>query len=212
MIQLFLALSRHGETFLSTEAWMTIPWNSQPKTWRDKLYDLAMGVSELVASSLVHDQVSRRPESIRAGIDKALRIEAEISIWQSSWFKDEYPSLQVRCDCQRLAMFSCICSVPVSKFPTDDFALLQFECWALQLLISNTLRKLLAAEVESTTSWIDPLRMRSSHIASYMEAASTSPAFKNTAEQISGITEGLCRTIFPMWTIREHWKMRDSNS
>ncbi|KAF2494430.1 hypothetical protein BU16DRAFT_589269 [Lophium mytilinum] len=38
----FLALTRRQKTFLSKDKWMRNPWTSQPKTWRDKLYDLAL--------------------------------------------------------------------------------------------------------------------------------------------------------------------------
>lgn len=161
---------------------MSVPWKSQPKTYRDRLCDLGMGFSEIVASSLGNEQASSRREATRARIDKALRIEVGISIWQTSWFNEEYPHLHIRCQCQSPTMFSCICSVPASKFPNNGFALLQVECWALQLLISTTLSRLLAAEADFTTSWIANSPIRSAQIACHMEAVSALPALMHTAE------------------------------
>lgn len=188
---------------------MKIPWKSQPKTCRDRLYDLAIAFSEVVARSLGDDQASSRRGAKQTLIDKALRIEADINIWKSSWLNKEYPHLQIGCDCQPPAPFSCVCSVPISQFPTNAFALLQVECWALQLLISTTLNNLVAAQAEFTTSWGKYFPIRSSQIACCMEVASTIPTFRHTAERSSGITEGLCRTVFPDWVLREY---RSTNS
>ena len=183
---------------------MTIPWKSQPKTWRDRLYDLAMSFSKIIAKSLGSDRGSSQRETVRNLVDETLRIDAEVGMWQSSWFTKEYPQLQIRCGCRCPAALSCICSVPASRFPNNDFALLQVECWALQLLISNTLSKSLATEDGFTKSWITQLSVRSSHIACYMETASAFSAFGNTAQRFCGITESLCRTIFPSWTLRDY--------
>jgi hypothetical protein len=190
---------------------MSIPWGSQPKTWRDKLYDLAMGFSEIVAGSLENDQASSRQEAIRTRLDKALRIESEIDIWQSSWVNEKHPRLRTRCDCQCPAALSCICSMPASEFPDNEFALLQVECWALQLLISTALSKLLATEADYTTSWVSHIPLRSSQIASCLETALTLPAFTQTADRSSGVTEGFCRTIFPVWALRDHRSFMNSN-
>ena len=209
MVQVFLALTRRQETFLLTKEWMSIPWKTQPKTWRDRLYDLAMRFSEIVASSSDNDQASGPREAMNTRIDKTLQIEVELSVWQSSWLKEAYPHQRVGCDCQPPAPFSCICSVPASKLPSTDFALLQVECWSLQLLISTTLSKSLGPE--PMASWIAHLHVRSSRIARFMEAASTFPAFKHTAERSSGVTEGFCRTILPTWTLREYRGMRTAS-
>jgi hypothetical protein len=197
-------VSRYQETFLSTEEWMTIPWKFQPKNWRDRLYDLAMGFNEIVASTLGNDKTSSRPEDVTTRVDKALQIESEISKWKLSWFEGEYPHLQIRCNCQSLPTFSCICSIPISRFPTNDFALLQVECWAIKLLISATLIKLVAADGDFTASWVANLPLRSSQIACYMEATPASPLFRRTVEQSSGINEGLCRALLPAWSLREY--------
>jgi hypothetical protein len=206
-----LAASRRQQTFLATEEWMSVPWKSQPKTWRDKLYDLAISFNEIVVSSLKNDQTSNRREAIRTWVDQALQIEAEISTWHSSWFSEEYPHLEIECYCHSPAPFSCICSMPISKFSTNDFALLQVECWALQLLVSTTLRKLLTTETGFTASWIAHLTVRSSQIAYLMEAAFIFSMFKQTAKPSSGVTEGICRAVFPNWALREYRGIKESN-
>jgi hypothetical protein len=196
-------LTRRQQTFLLTEEWMTTPWISQPKTWRDKLYDLVVVFSEIVASSQGNDRTSSPQESVRTEIYKALQIEAALSVWKSSWLDEAYPRHRIRCHCQSPAEFSCLCSLSVSKFPTTDFALLQVECWSLQLLISTTLSKLSDPGVNLPV-WTAYLPVRSSQIANYMDEASSFPAFKHTTERSSGVTEGFCRTIFPTWTLREY--------
>lgn len=196
-------MTRRQETFLLTEEWMTTPWKSQPKTWRDKLYDLVVVFSEIIASSQGNNCASSPPESIRTEIDKALQVEVELGAWKSSWLNEAYPRHRIRCHCQSPAQFSCLCSLSALKFPSADFALLQVECWSLQLLISTTLSKLsdLGADLPE---WITHLPVRSSQIANYMDEASSFPAFKHTTERSSGVTEGFCRTIFPTWTLREY--------
>ncbi|KAE8440864.1 hypothetical protein EG329_006381 [Mollisiaceae sp. DMI_Dod_QoI] len=204
----FLALTRRQETFLLTEEWMTTPWNSQPKTWRDKLYDLVVVFSEIVASSKGNDPSSGPP--VMSQIDKALQVDAELSVWKSSWLNEAYPHHRIRCHCQAPAQFSCLCSFSTSKFPTTDFALLQVECWSLQLLISTTLSKLLDPGADLPI-WSAHLPIRSAQIANYMDEASSFPAFKHTTERSSGVTEGFCRTIFPTWIIREYRGIKDGD-
>lgn len=195
-------MTRHQKTFLLTEEWMTIPWRSQPKTWRDRLYDLIICFSEGVARPWESGQTSSSKEVIRTAIDEALRIEARLSMWRSSWLNETYPNLQITCNCGSLAPFSCICSVPTAKFPAIDFALLQVECWSLQLLISTRICKLLLPGIESATLWTAHFPLRSSQIASHLEAVSTFPALRHTTERSSGVTEGFCRTILSTWTLR----------
>ncbi|KAE9364996.1 hypothetical protein N431DRAFT_446708 [Stipitochalara longipes BDJ] len=206
----FLALTRRHETFLLEEEWMTTPWKSQPKTWRDKLYDLVVVFSEVVASSQGNDHASNQLESIRTEIDKALKVEAELSAWKSSWLNEAYPSHRIRCHCQAPAQFSCLCSLSALNFPTTDFALLQVECWSLQLLISITLRKLSDSGADPPV-WIAHLPVRSSQIANFMDEALPFPIFKYTTDRSSGITEGLCRTILATWTLREYRGIQGGN-
>jgi hypothetical protein len=203
-------VSRNQETFLSKEAWMNVPWTFQPKTWRDKLYDLAMDACAIVAKDSGGDQDSTRREETKSRINQALRIEADISWWQSSWITEDYPHLQINCTCESPAPFSCICSLPASKFPTNDFAMLQAECWGLQLLISTTISKLLVADADLQEPWIAYIPLRSSKIAYILGEALKFPPFMHTAERSSGVTEGLCRAIFPAWTIRECWGIENS--
>jgi hypothetical protein len=177
---------------------MSVPWTSEPKTWRDRLYDLAIAFNEIVTSD------SDEPEAIVTRIDKTFQIEADINTWKSSWLSNEYPNLRTVCNCKSPTIFSCICSVPASKFPTHDFALLHVECWALQLLISTKLNKSVTTEPRFIASWVTDLSARTQQIASHMEAAATFTTIKNTPERSSGITESLCRTIFPAWTLREY--------
>jgi hypothetical protein len=204
-------MSRHQETFLSTKEWMTIPWKFQPKTWRDRLYDLAISFSKVVVDYFRNDQVSSRQEKMETGIDKTLQIEKEISIWKSSWFSEEYSHLQLRCDCQSPAMFSCICSVPSSNLASNDFILLHVECWALQLQISNTLNKLLATESGFVPPWNGHLLVRSLQIVGSMQAASSFSALNPTIKRCSGVTESICRSIFPNWVLKEYWGIEHSN-
>lgn len=189
---------------------MTTPWKSQQKTWRDKLYDLVVVFSEIVASSQGNGRASSPLESIKTDIDKALQVEAELSTWKSSWLNDAYPRHRIICHCQSPAQFSCLCSLSASKFPSADFALLQVECWSLQLLISTTLSKLSNPGAD-IPAWFAHLPVRSSKIAHHMDEASSFPAFKHTTERSSGVTEGFCRTIFPTWTLRTYRGIKDGN-
>jgi hypothetical protein len=177
---------------------MSIPWISQAKTWRDRLYDLAIGFNEILAIE------SNKLETTASRTDKTFRIEADVNTWKSSWLSQEYPNLRIICNCNFPTRFSCICSVPASKFPTHDFALLQVECWALQFLISTTLNRSVTAEPRFTESWVTDLTARTQQIASHIEAASTFATSKDTGKGSSGITESLCRTIFPAWTLRDY--------
>ncbi len=205
-----MALTRRRETFLLKAEWMATPWKSQPKTWRDKLYDLVVIFSEIVASSPGDDRVSNPLESTRTKIDRALQVEAELSAWKSSWLNEAYPDHRIRCHCQSPTQFSCLCSLSASKFPTADFALLQVECWSLQLLVSTTLSRLSGPGGADFPAWIALLLpMRSSQIANHMDEASSFPAFKHTTERSSGVTEGFCRTIFPTWILREYQSIKD---
>lgn len=205
-----MALTRRQKTFLLAEEWMTTPWTSQAKTWRDKLYDLVVVFSEIIASSQENGRASSPLASIRTEVDKALQVEAELSAWKSSWLNEAYPHHRIICQCQAPAQFSCLCSLPASKFPTTDFALLQVECWSLQLLISTTLSKLSNPGADLPV-WIAHLPTRSSQIANYMDEASSFPAFKHTTERSSGVTEGFCRTIFPTWILREYRSVKGSD-
>jgi hypothetical protein len=195
---------------------MTIPWKFQPKTWRDRLYDLAISFSKVIVDYfrvdyLRSNQVSNRREKMEPGIDTALQIEKEISKWKLSWFSEEYPYLQLRCNCQSPAIFSCICSGLSSNLASNDFILLQVECWALQLQISNTLNKLLATETGFVIPWNTYLPVRSSQIVGSMEAAASFSALKPTTKRSSGVTEGICRSIFPNWVLKEYWGIENSN-
>ncbi|KAF2802240.1 uncharacterized protein BDZ99DRAFT_503997 [Mytilinidion resinicola] len=200
----FLALSRRQKTFLSKDEWMSSPWAAQPKTWRDKLYDLALRFSELVVND---GGVNESPDCLgisQERIGEALGIEAGLARWRSLWLNEAYPHQQISCDCQSPAAFSCICSVLLLEFPSNDFALLQIECWSLQLLISTTLSRLSGPELDLTSSWIKMLPTRSSQIASYMETASALPALRSTSHMTSGVTEGFCRNIFPYWILKKY--------
>lgn len=183
---------------------MTIPWITQPKTWRDRLYDLALAFSEIMVSFEGNDKAATPPEAIASQIQKSLEIEGYISTWKSAWLSEQYPHLQVRCSCHHPEPFSCICSIPVLTFPSTDFALLQLECWALQLLISFRLSRALENETGSTMPWAAYLPARSSQIASCIEASSVFPAFQHAEDRSSALTEGLCRMLFSSWTLREY--------
>lgn len=205
---MFLALTRQHRTFLSTEDWTTIPWKLHPKTWRDKLYDLVLRFSNVLAGCSGHDQASTVCGSTRTLIDEALQIEASLSMWRSSWLEEAYPSLYVNRECGCPAPFSCICPVSLAELPAAEFALLRVECWALQLLISTTLHKLSANEADLAASWQTTyLHLRSSLVADYMERAITCSVVN--VNQSVGITEGFCRTILSTWAVRVHKDTRD---
>lgn len=181
-----------------------MPWKSQPKTWRDRLYDLALNLTEIIISPLENHLALDQRDSVRAQIDKVLHIEAGISTWRSSIFGRAYPHLLIKCDCQHLAPLSCICSVAASEFPTNEFSMLQIECWAVQLQISTVLQRLVASEGDYLAPWKAHIPLRSSQIAFRIEAASTCPTLRQTADKTTGVTEGFCRTIFPAWVLNKY--------
>jgi len=183
---------------------MSNPWTSEPKTWRDRLYDLALRFSELTVGYGEENESSDHRGITREWIGKAMDIEADLARWRFSWLNEAYRHQQINCDCQPPAPFSCICSIPGLKFPNTKFALLQLECWSLQLLISTTLNRILGPDADLTTSWIKSLPTRSSQIASYMETASALPALRSALKASSGVTEGFCRNIFPYWILRDY--------
>jgi hypothetical protein len=183
---------------------MTVPWRSQPKTWRDQLYDLGFGVTKILASSPEDNHAFNEKDPIGAQITGLLRIETGITTWKSSWLAQEYPHLIVRCDCPFPDILSCICSLPASEFPNYDFTLLQVECWALQLLISAALRKLLAVSPELSGIWSANLFARSEQIAVSLDSALKVPVFQRTSELSSAVTEGICRMVFPTWILKEY--------
>jgi hypothetical protein len=183
---------------------MNVPWRVQPKTWRDQLYDLGFGVSEILATPSEITIGSNTEDSMRDRIVGLQQIEAGLSNWKSSWLATEYRHLRVKCDCQSGDILSCICSVPATEFPNYDFTLLQVECWALQLLISTKLSSLLSSRDEFTRTWSPDLSVRSAQIAAHLDAALSVPVFQRSAELSSAVTEGTCRMVFPNWILKDY--------
>lgn len=197
---LFLALSRRKDTFLHADDWMVSPWVYQHKTWRDKLHDLAIRFSAISASLTLcrgsHDASNQIP-----GV---FQIEADLGQWRSSWLKEAHTGVAIQCVCYLSTPLSCICSVPAQEFPTIEFGLLQIECWSLQLIISTALNDLAVNRPEWMTRDISDLPLRSSQIASQIEAANNFYAASRPTDQSSGITEDVCRMIFPLWALKEY--------
>jgi hypothetical protein len=176
----------------------------QPKTWRDRLNDLALGLTEIAISAPKNHPSPDQRAMIRAQIDKILQIETGISTWRLSTFSEACPHLQFICDCQYPALLSCICSVPASQFLTNEFAMLQIECWAFQLQASTILKTLVAFEGNILAPCKKHIPLRSSKIACRIEAASTCPTLRHTVDKTNGVTEGFCRTIFPAWALNSY--------
>lgn len=197
---MFLALSRRQETFLHDNEWMNGPWVSQHKTWRDRLHDLAIRFSAILADLTPQHTCDNASNQIL----EILGLETELRSWRSSWVGEAHPGVAVRCDCCSSAPFSCICSVPVFEFPTIEFGLLQVECWTIQLLISTMLNDLAANRADWLTCSVPDLALRSSKIASQMEAANNFYAANRSTDKSSGIAEDVCRMIMPLWALKEY--------
>jgi hypothetical protein len=82
--------------------------------------------------------------------------------------------------------------------------MLQIECWAFQLQASTILKLLVASEGNIVAPWNEHIPLRSSTIVCRIEAASTCPTLRQTADKTNGITEGFCRTIFPAWALNRY--------
>ena len=91
-----------------------------------------------------------------------------------------------------------MCSTSVAAFPTDEFALLQFESWSTALFISLRLSELYSSydavcEEEASTSVLLRSFMRSAQIAWSVEAALVHPVVRQSEAHCGGWNGGLHR-------------------
>ena len=185
------------------------PWHSHARTWRDKTYDFVAWFSEIAACEQHEDAKQASPlKDFRRKIQVVLSIDKGLGVWRQEWLKKEHPWLRIQCTSQ-CKPYSCICSMPIVNFPTDEFALLQVEHWSLQLLVSLELSKMLAScgrgEAAFGTSTLPTFLARSALIGRSIEEALLLPVFGQTEAHFDGLTEGLCRTILPSWILKQ-WR------
>lgn len=182
---------------------MSIPWRIQPKTWRDKFYDLVLLFSSLMTSYLECFHL-RLMDRINDLIRRVLQLEASLGVWKSSWLTGAYPHTVKTCECRPRKPLSCICLGLQLKFSSVDFALLRLESLSLQLMISFVLHRLLAYSGRRSTCLSRHLSARSTDIACRMEAILACHLFDQATNGPSGISEALCRSIMPTLALREY--------
>ena len=192
---------------------MTVPWLLYPKSRRDKLYDLMLSFNKIIIDFGKCGQFPDLNDTTIL-VKKVLEIEVKLRSWKISWLKEACPQAVDKCNCLSPGQLSCICTVPDLDFPTVDFALLQLECWALQLLMSTTLDISLSHDDHRRTSWAAHLPKRTSKIANYIEGMQDYSKDSWVRTQSSAITENQCRAILANWALREHKQdyMRSDNT
>ncbi|MCJ1310730.1 hypothetical protein MMC25_004396 [Agyrium rufum] len=216
---LALAVIGRTRTFLSTVDWMTKPWFSHKRTWRDKLYDATAYFCDVAA--IEETGADGEPDLILADcgakckrkIQILLWIQEQLRTWRVDWLEHEYPNICIECSCQP-ERNPCICSVPVASFPTNDFALLQIEYWSMQLLLTFELAKLFyeredrAREEAGSPSTTQPFLARSARVAEHMDEALVRPIFGQSEKHFKGLTEGVCRSVMANWILRQYKSQR----
>ena len=188
---------------------MTLPWQSQAKTWRDALYDIAVRLS----AELSGDETRAQDVGIadwgaawpRHRLYNLLEIDRELAIWRHRWLRVAYPQLPIRCT-NRCMRRSCICSAGAAEIPNNDFLLLQVELWSLQLLVDLHFLRSRSFVDPLTGMWPErvALPQRADTIAARVDGYVSLPLFKGDSKHFWSITESMCRSILPAWALQEY--------
>ncbi|KAL4949252.1 hypothetical protein BDW69DRAFT_77373 [Aspergillus filifer] len=202
-------LSKRESTFLAREDWMTTPWTDIPKMARDRLQDVAISMTELHALPAID------PHSV---VSECRRLLGELRRWRQAWLQTEYPQLF---DLYQHLPEGGLAHLENEKpfihptlFPNNDFAFLAAEYIAIALFLiymarmaqeEYTLQHNPNANQDSNpvSMSISTLESRIRSLRTELETVLLLPCFGRVLIDAPGITEGRCRSLFPIWVLRE---------
>ncbi|KAL4962017.1 uncharacterized protein BDV14DRAFT_112163 [Aspergillus stella-maris] len=203
-------LSTRESTFLARDEWMKTPWKDIPKTARDRLQDVAISMIE------VYSLPAMNPQRI---ISECHRLLDLLTHWRQTWLAAEYPEFLDRP--QRIEDNTTHQEHPLphqNLFPNNDFAFLAAEYKAIALFLThiflaahkNLIRLSDHNDVFSATSaenyiFTDLIDLENRIVALRIELETIllRPCFGSVLIDAPGITEGRCRSLFPIWVLRE---------
>ena len=204
-VKIHHAVAWRNQIFMARKEWMTVPWKDKKKTWRDKLHDVGIQIPEVVA--YVHkmdDPTEPSTESGKSPEDMLKRCQTlanNLRVWRSTWQQSAYPHLMVTCN--GLCPTVCHCSIPPAEFPCPDFAHLQAEYWSEYLLLGMLSRELESKlQIENTTPLFTTKEIQ--RLYNLVDDALNHPYFGQVHEDTPGITEGRCRSLFPIWVLNQY--------
>ncbi|KAL9079411.1 MAG: hypothetical protein Q9157_001710 [Trypethelium eluteriae] len=182
--QVQIAFSRREKTFLSSQAWRSVPWSTRPKTWRDQLFDIALDMTESVDENL---------------------LEERLRSWHKSWLGR---CCHLDVVCSRACTKHCFCSLPPASFPNDQFSLLQAEFWAITLIFLTRKRDAVTKDVYNLRSLevteLEDLNTACHRLALDLASALSLPCFGQNQFGVTnsrGISEGRSRAIVCSWAL-----------
>jgi hypothetical protein len=225
------ALSSRQSTFLSEARWRAKPWIGRKKLWRDKLHDTGVQMTEIMTYVQRVLPSQRHPDKSKTRfMQEACRgCWIELINWRDDWLRKAYPKLHIICT---NSCSICYCSLPPASFPDSDFAHLQVEQWAFLLLLGMLARTLelgidyctpylsgwateeLVTNNSSTHSpsrpnIISDLIGQVPFLADLIDRALHEPFYGQVLHDTPGITEGRCRSLFPLWTLMQYREYRE---
>ncbi|KAL4935557.1 hypothetical protein BDV06DRAFT_228716 [Aspergillus oleicola] len=199
-------LSNRERTFLARDEWMETPWRDIPKIARDRLQDVAINMTDLYALP------SCDAKLIVSDCERLLDL---LTHWRQTWFVTEYQELLG--NCMELIEFEDDSAYRPQTlphptlFPNNDLAFLAAEYTAIALFLNHiyhtallqhtaTIHSLAPCPASNNTIALE------SHITTLrteLETILLLPCFGRVLVDAPGITEGRCRSLFPIWVLRE---------
>lgn len=195
-------MANRQTTPLVEPKWITQPWQCFAKTSRDRLYDIAVELTEAL-SQLKKLHHNPKPKA-QVLAESLLVFDGRLGLWHSLWLMGEHPNKISSCVCPPQSLLSCICSLSDALPPLSEFTLLQMEYLSLQLVLSVRLGEVQVTISPQDTAQFAELALRSPQIFLHMEELSTGLPLAHLHAQSSGITEAVCRNILPTWARREY--------
>ncbi|KAL4797757.1 hypothetical protein BDV19DRAFT_357941 [Aspergillus venezuelensis] len=211
-------LSTRQSTFLARDEWMKTPWKNIPKIMRDRLQDVAISMIEVHALP---------PIDPRRVISECHRLLDLLTHWRQTWLAGECPELLDSLLPVEDSATHQEHSLPhPTLFPNNDFAFLAAEYTAIALFLTHILLTAQAKytvlsnhnDVFSATSTenyiladLIDLQNRVVALRVELETILLRPCFGRVLIDAPGITEGRCRSLFPIWVLRETDPDKDSS-
>ncbi|KAL2826675.1 hypothetical protein BDW59DRAFT_145026 [Aspergillus cavernicola] len=187
-----LAFTKREGTFLAESQWMEIPWKMVEKTSRDRLFDIALRMTTLYSRECQNS--SRQYKEIYD----------DLLAWKRDWLRSE---IFVSAECPNSSSLSLSLSLSdTTLFPNNEFSYTSAEYTALLLLLTHMTFQpsnvpsnpnlTTSTKINYPETEVQPLRTT-------LQTILTLPCFGRALSDAPGITEGRCRSLFPIWVLSQ---------
>ena len=199
----------HEKSILADPCWMTEPWQKNPKTRRDALFDVAAQMTGLVSIILTQNTPLTVTGTRRCNPktrDLAETLDLQIGSWERTWHESLRPA-----SFTTLISFVQNPQAPLRyaglNSTTADIIFLQLELWSLKLLLAIcNLHQDTSLESDASilVTKLQPPNDILKDLSTKVETALKNPLLRQNDDRDQGIVEGQCRSLLPAWTLMEY--------